>query len=384
MPSLRKSLLVFLLLCTTLSPFAQIAKIELPKGQWAFQIAEDNIGNIWVGLSDGDTGGNLALVHNDSLIIKSGNQKTPSGSYHAFVRLPNGNLIFGGYLTANNQHYLVHIKNGDPDTIPIQTLVPTLFVNSITWINNREIWLGTTNGVLVKKPEGWIHLNVDDGLPHPLINAIEQDFRNVVWIGTEVGMAYYMDGTIQTLEHSSRAIGNVTQYFNDSKGYLWCGSRFSSEGISAYNGRTWETFSARHGLADNSSSIFYQDSKGRLWSGSCFNRTRGGLSSFDGRQWSAYTSPAFLSKPCVDAIAEDTKGRLWFGGSLTSRKGKGITILDGNQWLKISPQLGFPVDRVITFFADSQGRMWVSSMEGLYIVDINKLDILTLNQNRFE
>lgn len=347
---------------------AQIVKVDLPRGLYAFNIAEDKQGNIWVGLSDGNTGGELALVKNDTLVLKSGNNGIPSGSYHTSVNLPDGGLMFGGSILSGGKPCLVWITSYGIDTIQVPIAISSPFINTISLVNNRDIWLGTASGLLVNSYGTWSIYTTSNGLPHNFINAIQQDFRGVVWIGTELGLAYYIDDTFRTLEQTSRAITNVTQFYNDNKGYLWCGSRFSSEGISVYNGKVWETFSARHGLNDSSSSIFFQDSKGTLWVGSCYHSTRGGLSAFDGKNWMAYPSPNFLAKPCVDAIAEDANGCIWFAGSLSSRKGKGITIFDGEHWTKIGNNTEFPAERVITLFGDSSGRMWVSSMEGLFVV----------------
>lgn len=359
---------------------AQIVKIDLPHGYWAFQIAEDKKGNIWVGLSDGDTKGDLALVKNDSLIIKSGTPAIPSGSYHTSFSIHGNKLLFGGSVVANGKHYLIQIENNTIDTIPVAVKDPHFFVNSINLINNQDTWLATSAGVIYAKGSAWYQLTAQDGLPHSFVNTIMQDFRGTVWIGTENGLAQFFDGQLQNLSHSDRTLNSVTQLFNDNKGYLWSGSRFSSEGVGVYNGKNWEVFSARHGLKDNATSFFFQDSKGVLWAGSCYHRTRGGLSAFDNRQWTAYSYPQHLSKPCVDAIAEDALGRIWIGGSLSHRKGSGITIYDGDQWIQIKPGKEFPVNRVISFFVDSQEQIWISAIEGLFVVNPMQLDIHSIKQ----
>ncbi len=351
------------------SVLSQIKSIDLPEGQYAFSLQEDSEGNIWVGLSDGNTGGDIAMVKNDTLVIKSGDKRLPSGSYHTSIKLTDGSLMFGGNIIANGKPCLVWVTPFSIDTIQVPISLTNPFVNTIALVNNREIWIGSANGLLVNRYGNWSSYTTYDGLPHNFVTAIEQDFRGVVWIGTELGLAYYVDKQFHIVEQTSRAIANVTHFFTDNKGYLWCGSRFSSEGISVYNGKEWETFSGRHGLEDNSTSIFFQDSKGTLWAGSCYHRTRGGLTAFNGKEWEAYSSPEHLAKPCVDAITEDADGNIWFGGSLPSRKGEGITIYDGKTWHKISKTHNFPANRVIAMFCDSKGRVWVSSMEGLFVVD---------------
>lgn len=379
-PYLTWPLYCLLLFLITLDLTAQIVKIELPHGYWAFHIAEDRKGNIWVGLSDGDTKGDLALVHNDSLIIKSGTPSIPSGSYHTSTPMYGNRLLFGGSIVANGKHYLIQIENSTIDTIPIPVHNPHFLINSIAIVNNQEVWLATSDGVIYARDNAWHHLTVNNGLPHNFANTIMQDFRGTVWVGTETGLAQFFDGQLQNFSQSNGSINSVTQLFNDNKGYLWSGSRFSSEGVGVYNGKSWEIFSARHGLKDNATSIFFQDSKGVLWAGSCYHRTRGGLSAFANRQWTAYSYPQHLAKPCVDAIAEDGLGRIWIGGSLSHRKGNGISIYNGGEWIQIKPSKEFPINRVISFFVDSQQQIWISALEGLFVVNPMQLDIHSLKQ----
>jgi ligand-binding sensor domain-containing protein len=90
---------------------------------------------------------------------------------------------------------------------------------------------------------------------------------------------------------------------------------------------------------------------------------------FDGRQWAAYSSDDMLAKPCIDAIAADGKGRIWLGGSLTPRREKGITIYDEGNWHQIFDNKELPAERILTFFLDSKNRFWISSFEGLFILD---------------
>lgn len=366
--------ILFVLLLWPLSTFPQIQRIEIPKNLLAFTFQQDSDGCVWIGLSDGDSSGSLASYHNDTLKIVSGNESLPNGSYHSSLKLTDGSLMFGGNITnKQGKSLLIWVSNGQADTLQIPFALVNPFVNCISLVNRREIWIGTASGLLVNNRGQWSRYTVNHGLPDNFITAIHQDFRGIVWIGTERGIAYSIENQFRRIEQGSRIIGSATTFYSDNRGYVWAGSRFSSDGVSVYNGEVWETFSGRHGLIDNSASVFHQDSNGRLWVGSCYNRSRGGVSVFDGQKWVGYTSAKNLAKPCVDAIISDSKGRVWIGGSLSPRKGKGITVFENDNWQTIANNREMPAERVIAFFFDSYERLWISSFEGLFIVDPDKL-----------
>jgi hypothetical protein len=361
-----------ILISNSIITLAQIEKIETPKGLYAFTFQEDLSGNIWIGLSDGNNNGSLGKITDNTLEIIGHESGAPLGSYQNSIKLPDGSILFAGSIIGKNRNsILVWVSSQGIDTISIPFMLSIPLVNCITLVNRREIWIGTASGLLVNNRGSWTWFSTRDGLPDNFINSIYQDFRGVVWIGTEKGIASFIDGKLFSLKQSTREITSATQFFSDNRGYLWCGSRYSSQGVSVYNGQIWETFSAPHGLADNSSSVFHQDNNGVLWVGSCYNRSRGGLSSFDGKKWSSYSSPEFIAKPCVDAIITDTKGRTWFGGSLTPRREKGIAILDNDKWHRVGGNQSLPAERIISFFLDSKGNIWISSFEGLYVVNQN-------------
>lgn len=349
---------------------AQVRQVDLPENLYAFTFQEDSFGKVWIGLSDGNTSGALGYFNDTTFVQISGTEELPNGSYHASIKLPDGSLMFGGnLLDQQGKSFITWIFSEKPDTIHIPYSLYNPFINSFALINRHEIWIGTASGLLRNNRGQWSHYSVQDGLPHNFITSIYQDFRGIVWIGTEVGAVFFEDNKFHQIPSGTRIISSITQFFGDNRGYVWCGSRYTSEGISVYNGELWETFSGRHGLVDNSSSVFFQSPDGKLWVGSCYNRSRGGASVFDGRQWTGFSSDDVLAKPCVDAIAADGKGRIWLGGSLTPRREKGISIFDEGDWHRIVDNKVLPAERILTFFLDSKNRFWISSFEGLFILD---------------
>jgi len=363
-------LVVFALSLWPLVILSQVKQINLPKDLYAFTFQEDPSGRVWIGLSDGNLSGALGYVLDSTFVQVSGGDELPNGSYHSSTKLTDGSLMFGGNIQDRQRNSLLAwVSSENPDTIRIPYKLINPFINSFALVNRHEIWIGTGSGLIVNNRGQWSHFSVVNGLPDNFITSIYQDFRGIVWVGTKLGVAYFQDNEIHRVSSGNRIISSVTQLFGDNRGYVWCGSRFTSEGISVYNGELWDTFSGRHGLVDNSASIFFQAPDGKLWVGSCYNRSRGGVSVFNGKRWDSFTSNDALAKPCVDAIAADAAGRIWLGGSLSSRREKGITIFDNGEWHTLKNSNEMPAERVLTFFLDSKNRFWISSFEGLFIVD---------------
>lgn len=357
---------------TYLLVFSQqmVRQVELPAGLYAFSFQEDKAGSVWVGLSNGDVSGALGIYSNSSLTLISGADSIPNGSFHSSIKLTDGSIIFGGsVIDKSGRMTLVLISQMGVDTIRIPFRLSDPFINCMSVVNRREIWIGTASGLIKNNRGAWSKTSTFNGLPSNVVTSILQDFRGITWIATEGGIAWFSEGILYVPDVGTRIIRSITSLFSDSKGYVWAGSRYGADGVSVYNGQLWETFSGRHGLIDNSTSTFYQDGKGKLWVGSCSQRNRGGVSKFDGTNWETFDYPGYLAKPCVDAIVSDLNGNLWIGGSLSSGKAKGITLFNGKEWLKVSNTKLLPAERVITFFVDSKERIWVSSFEGLFIVE---------------
>lgn len=373
MKNLSKTIIFVLsLVAVSFLSSSQIKKIDIPASQYVFTFQEDNAGNIWLGLSDGNLQGSLCMYSDSGLYVVSGTENVPNGSYHTSIKLPDGSMMFSGnVLSANAKSLLVWVSQMGADTIQIPYMLNDPFVNCIALVNRRDIWIGTGSGLLINSRGEWRWITKASGLPGNFINAIHEDIRGIVWVGTDAGIVRFYDGNIEYPESGSRLISTATTFFTDAKGYLWCGARYFSEGASVYNGELWETFSGRNGLIDNSVSIFHQTQNGDIWIGSCYSRNRGGVSVFNGIEWISYSAPEYIAKPCVDAIVTDTRGRVWVGGSLNHSRYNGITVFDGNSWHVIKMNSELPAERVIAFFVDSGGNIWISSHEGLFVVDSN-------------
>jgi signal transduction histidine kinase/DNA-binding response OmpR family regulator/ligand-binding sensor domain-containing protein len=158
----------------------------------------------------------------------------------------------------------------------------------------------------------------------------------------------------------------------DSTGFMWFGTK---DGLNRFDGYEFKIF--HHdpfdslSIADNAISALFTDSKGRLWIGTM----NGSLDLYDSRKnrFSHYLKEN-IGRGNINAITEDPSGNIWAG-----IYGNGIFKLQfnkanhSNQPDTVLHYFNKPGDNttlnnnlVIDVFADKQGGIWTSTIEGLF------------------
>jgi ligand-binding sensor domain-containing protein len=107
----------------------------------------------------------------------------------------------------------------------------------------------------------------------------------------------------------------IRAIFQDSKGNYWIGSH--NEGVSFYNGKSFEYFTTNEGLSDNQIRYIQEDNNGKIWFG-----TAKGVSVYDKGTFTNYSTKT--NKPKYEW--NKTNGDLWFYGG----EEDGINRFDGN------------------------------------------------------
>ncbi len=156
----------------------------------------------------------------------------------------------------------------------------------------------------------------------------------------------------------------IHNIFQDRKGNLWMGSY---NGISKYDGHTFENYSQKQGLVDNFYQCGLEDHEGNIWL--CF---RGGVTKFDGTYFTNYTTKEGLSHNTIEAIREDSKGNIWFGSV-----GGGVSMLEPKRhtFTHFGPKQGIGAD-VYGIIEDKKGNMWFAT----YDVGLVKYDFKSFSR----
>ena len=194
----------------------------------------------------------------------------------------------------------------------------------------------------------WHFWGVPDGLLSFDIQALCQDRRGNLWVGTRSGGVSRYDGeTFTTFTSDDGLPGNtVSSILEDRNGNLWFA--IEDEGVSRYDGETFTTFTSDDGLPGNTVSAILEDRDGNLWFGTDFR----GVSRYDGETFTTFTSDDGLPGNTVSAILEDRDGNLWFAGF------SGASRYDGERFTDFTTADGLPTHWVRSMLEDRNGNLW--------------------------
>jgi ligand-binding sensor domain-containing protein len=218
----------------------------------------------------------------------------------------------------------------------------------------------------------------------------------------------------------------IRSIYQDSKGNYWFGSH--NEGVSFYNGKSFEYFTTNNGLASNQIRTIQEDKNGNIWFG-----TANGVCSYDGKtmknhningnsetEWAktendlwfnagtqqgvyryygqklnylAFPNPKHISSGNLYAVTGISKGKnnmLWFGTYA------GVIGYNGNQFTTINDEtLSLTKEsekmHVRSILEDSQGRLWIGNngigvilKNGDSIINFSKEQGKLIPMNEFE
>jgi ligand-binding sensor domain-containing protein len=112
----------------------------------------------------------------------------------------------------------------------------------------------------------------------------------------------------------------INALFQDSRGYLWIGT---AEGVSVYDGHGFTSYRARNGLATNFVTCITESRRvpGTIRIGT----SAGGVSMFVNGQFTTLLVDTAAKSKTISALLEDRSGTLWCateGGVYTVRNGR--------------------------------------------------------------
>gem|GEM_PF-5002970 len=135
---------------------------------------------------------------------------------------------------------------------------------------------------------------------------------------------------------------------------------------SPVSGQEFTPLTTADGMVSNQVTCLHQDSKGYLWIG-----TRQGLSRHDGKNFQNYFPGDELADDQIESIYEGSSGRLHVlcqaGSEIQDSRGGNILkrFVQG-QFITIGPDLGLQVPFVTCCAEDRNGRLWVGTVDGIF------------------
>ncbi|MCZ4225256.1 hybrid sensor histidine kinase/response regulator transcription factor [Pedobacter rhodius] len=223
------------------------------------------------------------------------------------------------------------------------------------------------------------HLNVDDGLSQSSVLAIAQDSKGFLWFGTRFGLNKYdsRNFKIYKREDNNNKSLSSSEYISTilpaNNGGLWVGT---PNGLNRYNEASdnFEHFvyekNNANTLSNSKINCIYQDKKQRLWVG-----TANGLNLLKSQKAGHFTRFLHNTKRLqqIYVVTEDHTGTIWLSTTnglmrMTTEKGKA----EFKYFKTFSDQLNKAIDNHITSITeDRENNLWIGTKQtGLYKLNL--------------
>ncbi len=315
------------LLAVTAEPaFANLGKQENLAGRVAFAVHGARDGSVWITASEG-----LSRWRDGKFVNYRAPRDYPANDLRSIAESRDGTMWFGGFrsgLVRWSGQAFAKVPLSDDDT-------QSLFVD-----RDDHLWVASRHGGLTEL-------------------AGEQV---TVHTPAEVGCARYVQAMAQ-----------------DPSGTLWFAS--AGSGLGARRGGSFRVYTRKDGLPSDDITALHADAHGDLWVGT-FDR---GLAHHKDGRFTALGVKQGLTYEHIGQILEDRHGYLWIAsraGLLRVSRAELLEVVAGRRRTVQPIPFGAP-DGMRSGFcvfgfqpagsAQSDGRLWVPTTQGVTIVDPDRL-----------
>lgn len=241
-------------------------------------------------------------------------------------------------------------------------------------LDGDDLWIGTfSKGIKrlnTKTSKIHSYKSVKEPGPRLFSNnifALAKSSSGKIWVGTMHGLQFYdreTDGFGYVPEINGGKM--VNDILEDSKGNLWVGTLSNGLYLLRNNSKQWKQFLSGHtssgSIPGNSVNNIYEDSKGNVWVSVYGN----GICRWNPESEDFTTLNSLNGLPCdvIYQIAEDDSGYLWLSSN------NGLILINPNDY---NVEKVFTIDDGLlsnqfngnSFCKDSDGTMYFGSIEGL-------------------
>jgi ligand-binding sensor domain-containing protein/signal transduction histidine kinase len=325
--------------------FSSLSKLQGLKHDQIRSIAQDNLGNLWLGTDDG-----LTKYDGKYFSHYTTDQGLRNNLILTVIHDSKENIWFGTFRGGVTRYDGIYLTSFGTENSGFNDVV-----NQIYEDKKGNLWFATGEGLTKYDGENLTRFTESNGLCNNDVRAVTEDKSGNIWIGTNGGGVSVFNGTQFT--NYSEDLGFVQNYVNtlltDSYGDVWIGT--ASNGVVKYNGEFFSTYSKKEGLNSNLIRSILQDSDGNMWFGS----TDAGVTKFDGTFLTTYTSNEGLSSNSIQSLLQDRDGNIWFG-----TRGAGLTRFDGELFTHFTANEGLSNSRVMSILEDREGILWLGTFGG--------------------
>jgi ligand-binding sensor domain-containing protein/two-component sensor histidine kinase len=196
------------------------------------------------------------------------------------------------------------------------------------------------------------HYNVEDGLSQSQVNAIFQDSRGYLWIGTSGGGVCQFDGITFTQYTEKNGLSGdiVTSIAEDNDGNIWFTS--SLGGITKFNGRKFTIYTENDGLHANSGhQSLFVNKNNEVWIGSNF-----GLVVYSNGQFRSNSKNSVFNTR-IYQISSDSENNILMATN------NGLIIINEKDTTLIDSSNGLPSNFITCINEDEDGNYLIGTKE---------------------
>ncbi len=316
-------------------------------GNAVTDIMQAKDGYLYIGTYDG-------LVKFDgfdfSVLNKTSNAKFLFVSARTLFEDSSGNFWIG----ANDEGVQELCSDGKTKTYTTANGLPNNSIRAFTEDESKNIWVGTSSGVVFISPDGEVHkpagLDQYDG-GNLLVLSLYCDTAGRVWVVSSNvhGLYYYTNSEFQRYT----ALDSFGNYYATAIGQsashtFWFG--LGTQGIVTVNNNKISAVKSDTVMDTSPANCIFCDKTGIMWIG-----TENGLVQYADGIFFQYTEEDGLSNNNVKKICEDREGDIW----LATDRGGIERLNHGKFWMN---NIGETVNAIAE---DKEKRVWVGTDGGL-------------------
>jgi ligand-binding sensor domain-containing protein/histone H3/H4 len=260
---------------------------------------------------------------------------------------------------------IVHLSDAGAEWRHEVDELPSSKILALSEVDHNDLWVGGNSGGVAHWREGsWERFTIEDGLAANYVTSISRDQDGAYWFGTVAGVTRFDASSWRLWRRQDGApTARIEAIVKDGMGRLWVSS--FGDGVHIFADNRWQhPQDAGYPAFPNLPFIqtAFIDAGGGVW----FGANNGGAIRVDptSRRIDHLTSDDGLSGDSVFAIAQTPDGAMWFGVY-----GFGLDRWDGEDWQHFSPEDGLISDKVQDLLADSRGRLWLATEEGVSMLE---------------
>jgi ligand-binding sensor domain-containing protein/AraC-like DNA-binding protein len=311
-------------------------------------IALDMNENPWISFMTGYVGcfSNEKFTHFDASDGLVGDK------INAIVEDSSGNLLF-----ATREKGIFSFRESQFSRYPIPHL-DDLQIITMYQDHNKNLWIGTTNGLLRFDGKDTARYGCSQGLSHEYIMAITEDRDQNLWIGTLKGL-----DRLKSKNERNQIFENILPdtvifcIYEDREKSLWIGT--DNSGLKRLKPSKFISYAVPKALQKETLISIFRDRESDIWIGSL----SGKLFHLPKNTPIETITPPGIPGVGISAIAEDSKGNLWLGTI-----SRGVLRKNQQRFTQFTTKDGLTDNLVTSVYKDTRGNLWFSTFAGVSIL----------------